>query len=134
MKILEIRDAYYQATGKVSELVRQFSLAGIAVIWIFRIGGEDAGGIRYTNELLLPLAFFVAALGVDLLQYVYYSVIWGLLNTHHWCKHKNNEKKVKVSEKVNWIGLFFFWIKVIFTLVAYTLLMVSIIHQLTKNA
>jgi hypothetical protein len=134
MKILEIRDAYYQASGKVSELVRQFSLAGIAVIWIFRIGGDDAGGVRYTSELLLPLGFFVAALGSDLLQYVYGSVIWGFLNTHHWRKHKSNDKDVKVSDKVNWPSLFFFWIKVVFALVAYGLLMRSIINQLTKNA
>jgi hypothetical protein len=106
MKIFEIRDAYYQSTGKVSELVRQFSLAGIAVIWIFRIGGDDAGGVLYTNELLLPLGFFVAALGSDLLQYVYGSVIWGFLNTHYWRKHKNNDEDVKVSNKVNWPSLF----------------------------
>ena len=132
MKIFEIRDAYYQASGKVSEIVRQLSLAGIAVIWVFRIGGENSGGVRYTSDSLWALGLLVAALGADLMQYVYNTLLWGWLNRRYWKKYKNNERDVDVSEWVNWATLLLFWIKVIFALVAYGLLVHSIIDQLKR--
>ena len=45
MKISKLREDYSKASAKVSELVRQLSFAGIAVIWILRTG-EHAGGIK----------------------------------------------------------------------------------------
>jgi len=130
MKISEIRSAYYESTGKVSELVRQLALAGIAVIWIFRVGGDSSGGIKYGHTLIWPLGFFVAALGCDLLQYLYYSATWGILNTVHWRKHKDNEKDIKVSGKWNWIGLIFFWLKVALAIIADILLVRYILRQI----
>jgi hypothetical protein len=130
MKISEIRDAYYDNTARVSDLVRQLTLAGIAVIWMFRVGGDDSGGIRYTQPLIWPLVLFVAALSCDLLQYVYYSVTWGVMNTKLWCKYKDNNKEVNVSPNWNLPGLTFFWLKVSLTIIAYVLLVRYILQQL----
>jgi hypothetical protein len=68
VKIAELRDTYYEATDKVSELVRQLSFAGIAVVWILRTG-DHTGGVTYSSELLRPLVLFVASLSC-----AYYSI------------------------------------------------------------
>jgi sugar/nucleoside kinase (ribokinase family) len=45
MKLSEVRDAYETLSGKASEIARQLSLAGIAVIWIFKSGTDQAPSI-----------------------------------------------------------------------------------------
>jgi hypothetical protein len=118
VKIAELRDTYYEATDKVSELVRQLSFAGIAVVWILRTG-EHAGGVKYSSELLRPLVFFVGTLSCDLLQYLYKSVVYGLLNRYYWRRHHDNKADVRVSPKWNWLTLVLFWLKVALVIIAY---------------
>lgn len=129
MKISEIRDAYYEATGKVSDIVRQLGLAGVAIIWIFR-SGTDSGGIPYSHTLKVPLGYFVISLACDLLQYAYQSLIWGLLNWYYFRKHKKNAVEVEISGKWNVPALMLFWPKTILTVVAYIYLLEFIYHQL----
>jgi hypothetical protein len=128
MKISEIRDAYYDATGKVSDIVRQLGLAGIGVIWIFR-SGTDNGGIKYSHSLIWPLGLFVLILASDLLQYAYKSLLWGMLNWFLWRKHHDNEKDVMVSGKWNVPSLVLFWLKTTLTMIAYLLLFRFICRQ-----
>jgi hypothetical protein len=101
MKISKLREDYSKTSAKLSELVRQLSFAGIAVIWILRTG-EHAGGIKYSNHLLLPLASFVASLAFDLLQYVYKTIVTASLNWCAWRKYRDEEKDVPYSGKWNW--------------------------------
>jgi hypothetical protein len=79
VKIEKIKDEYYAASGTVSDLVRQFSFAGIAIIWVFKIGKEESGGISYSSEMSGTLIMFVAALACDLLQYIYKTTAVRLL-------------------------------------------------------
>jgi hypothetical protein len=129
MKIFEIRDSYYEATGKVSDIVRQLGLAGIAIIWIFR-SGTDTGGIPYSHTLKVPLGLFVVSLVFDLLQYAYKSLIWGILNWHYFRKHGENGVEVEISGKWNMPALMLFWSKTIIAVVAYIYLFGFIYHQL----
>ena len=129
VKIAELRDAYYEATDKVSELVRLLSLAGIAVVWILRTG-DHAGGVNYSTELLRPLVLFVGSLSCDLLQYLYKSAVWGVLNRYYWCKRRDNEADVRVSPKWNWLALLFFWLKALLVIIAYVYLLIFMWWQL----
>ncbi len=129
MKIHEIRDAYYEASGKVSEITRQLAFAGIAVIWVLKVGRES-GGVPFSVELVMPLYCFVSVLGMDLLQYLYKSIVWGGLNSYHWKKHKDNKKEIKISEKVNWPTNIFFWGKVAVIVYGYIKLLVFIHSKL----
>ncbi|SRR5260370_6371669 len=129
MKVGELRDAYEEATDKVSELVRQLSLAGIAVVWVLRTG-EHSGGIKYSDELLRPLILFVASLSCDLLQYMYKSVVWDYLNQHYWNIHHDNEVDVRVSKRWNWVPKILFWSKALLVIVAYACLLNFIYSQL----
>src|SRR5690242_14945835 len=98
MKISEVRGHYQDASRKVSELVQQLNFAGIAVIWLLRVGTNNAG-VKYSDLLLLPLALFVLSLTCHLLQYAYQSLVWGFLNTYYWRKHRKDESEVSVSGK-----------------------------------
>lgn len=128
MKISEIRGAYYEATGKVSDIVRQLGLAGIGVIWILR-SGTGNGVIKFPPSLICPLGLFVLILASDLLQYTYKSLLWGMLNWFLWRKHHDDEKDVVVSGKWNLPALVLFWLKTALTLIAYVLLFRFIYRQ-----
>jgi hypothetical protein len=74
MKLSEARDAYETLSGKASEIARQLSLAGIAVIWVFKSGTDQAPSI---DQHLLRAALFIAlALSFDFLQYLVGTTIW----------------------------------------------------------
>ncbi len=119
MKISKIEASYKKASRTVSENVRQLALAGIAVIWIFKVGDKDSGGVPFSPSLLWPLGFFVGGLAADLLQYLYFTAVWGIMNTVEWNRHQTDED-VPVSGKWNWIGIFFFWTKAILLVSGYT--------------
>lgn len=86
MKVQDALDCYYESSGKVSELTRQLALAGIAVVWIFRVGTDHAP--KFPKELLYALLFFVLTLAVDLLQYLYKTLLWG---RYHYVKEKQQQ-------------------------------------------
>lgn len=119
MKIGDLKEEYYFATGTVSTVVRQMALAGIAIIWIFKVGKEQSGGIQFTAAMLVPLRLFILVLAADLLQYVFKSAVWGALHHHYWNKFKNADKTVEISGFWNWPTNTLFWLKTAFCIFAY---------------
>ena len=54
MKLSEIRDAYEEISGKLSDINRQLCFAGFAIIWIFNKTDNDISvPVSYTH-LTLP--------------------------------------------------------------------------------
>ncbi|PCH60763.1 MAG: hypothetical protein COC05_03405 [Gammaproteobacteria bacterium] len=129
MKIQGLLDASYEASGKASDLSRQLAFAGIAIIWLFRVGGQS-GGVQFSEELLVPLYCFVAGLTLDLGQYVYKAIVWSALNWYHWRKHKSNQADVDVSGYFNAPTHILFWGKVALIAYGYILLLGYIRLQL----
>jgi hypothetical protein len=87
----ERKDEYSETT---SELSRSLSFAGIAVVWVFRVGGDDAAKIPFTADLLLPLAGFALTLLLDFFQNAYGAVSW-------WVFYRYKESKgVKSDDQV----------------------------------
>ena len=126
MKLSYIRASFDTFSGKVSDLTRQLGLAGIAIIWIFKI--DNKTGLTLPKELYLPLVSFCAGLLIDLLQYLYGAVAWGLiLGTSK--KTKDNDE-IKVAEWINIPTWVFFVIKVLACLFAYVLLLLFVIHKI----
>ena len=74
-------DNYETYTGKASDVARQLAFAGLAVVWIFRIG---EGSKSVVPRAFLPAMFaFVLTLSLDLMQYVLGSIIWFFFCRHH---------------------------------------------------
>jgi hypothetical protein len=133
MKISKIRDAVEEFSGKTSDQARQLAIAGIAVIWILRVGHET-GNIKFSHSLLLPLGGFVVALGCDLFHYLYYTVVWSIINSILNCRYHNDNKEVSISGTVHLIPSILFYAKVILTVVAYILLLRYMASQFNSNA
>jgi len=88
MKLKDCRDSYYEFSGKASELGRNISLAGLALIWAFRV-------TRGEESMIPPIMrwagiFLILALFLDFLQYLFATIIWG---SYHRYKEKHNTKE-----------------------------------------
>lgn len=112
-----IRDTYYQLSGKLSDISRQLDFAGIALIWLFKV--EMGGKHAIPSALLLPAALLVAALSVDLLQYIYSCAAWGVYNRILEIRSIPFDKEFKAPPPINWPTLVCFWSKVLLTVAAY---------------
>ena len=116
-KLSEYKKDYYFFTGKLSDINRQISFAGIALIWIFRESNES--GVIINDKLILPAILIVLGLAFDLLQYIYQSIIWASFYTYQKRKGKSEDKKVKSPEYFNYPSWAFFILKIGFIILAY---------------
>jgi hypothetical protein len=76
MQLGDARSTYETLSGKASDIARQLSLAGIAIIWLFRVGSDKAPMID--RNLLRAALFIFLALFFDFLQYFVGTIIWFL--------------------------------------------------------
>jgi hypothetical protein len=121
MKLKEIREAYDYFSGKTSDIVRYLGLAGIGIIWIFRV--EDAGRLSLPRELIFPTVLLIMGLGLDLLQYIAGSLTWGIYGRLQEKKGIKKDEEFEAPKEINWPGLIFFWSKIIPILGAYYLIL-----------
>lgn len=71
MRLSQIREAYEELSGKLSDVNRQLAFAGIGIIWIFKITDDHSPIIP--NELLEPVIFF---------NYIFSIRLMSILNTN----------------------------------------------------
>lgn len=120
MKLSEIREAYEELSGKLSDINRQLCFAGFAVIWIFNKSEE---GISIPQELYKPTFFFVLSLLLDILQYTISTFIWYFyyLNKRKEDKDENTQE-VCEPEYLNILSWILFISKVALSLYGYFVL------------
>ena len=119
-KLLDFRETYYEFSGKASDAARNLALAGIAVVWIFRIGEGSAS--RLPQPLIWAVCLFALALALDLLHYSLAAVTWG---TFHWLKEKagaSEESKLTAPRWLNWIPILFWGFKIVSVIVGHAFL------------
>ncbi|MCJ7484248.1 MAG: hypothetical protein MUO31_14945 [Thermodesulfovibrionales bacterium] len=100
LKLSEWRkDHYYYFSGKASELARNHSFAGIAIIWIFK----TVNGVHFglPKKLFYPIIFFALSILIDLFQYVWGTIIWGYFTRK---EEKKIERKIKELKSKNVIS------------------------------
>ena len=129
MNLADYRAAYYELSGKASDVARQLAFAGIALIWIFHARG--GAPIAIPQPLVAPAALFICGLGFDLLQYLCGALIWGAFHRYQE-KRLGPESKKALSAPAwfNWPGLFFFWSKLFLVLGGYALLLAYVLSVL----
>lgn len=125
MKLSGIREQYYFYSGKTSDVSRQLSFAGIAIIWLFR--SIDNSSPVVPVKLIFPMLFFVVSLLSDILQYVTGTLIWGVC--HYFREIECQKLKLQgLTDKdpdlpawswFNRITLVFFTTKVVSVILAY---------------
>lgn len=121
MKLKDARELYYFYSGKTSDLVRQLGLAGIAVVWIFKV---DVQGIpKIPQALLPPLILIVLGLALDLLQYAVATSIWGIFQRRKELSGIADDADFLAPKQLNWPTIVFFVLKAASIIAAYVYLL-----------
>lgn len=94
MKLSDYKKEYQDYSRSVSERARVATFAGIAIIWLFK-EVDAAGNIHFDADLIWPLAAFVGAIVVDLLQYLLGTFIW-----YSFFKYQENKLSDKTEDKI----------------------------------
>lgn len=117
MKLSEIRTAYEDLSGKLSDISRQLCFAGFAVIWIYN---KSENNISVPQELYLPAFLLCLSLFLDIMQYVVSSLSWYIF---YLKKRKGNsnddDTSVKEPEKLNIVPWILFGLKIIALIIGY---------------
>ncbi len=121
MKLKDAREFYYFNSGKTSDLIRQLGLAGIAVIWLFK--SDVQGAPKIPEALSLPLMLIILGLGLDFLQYVVATSIWGIFQRRKEIQGATAETEFLAPKQFNWPGIALFVFKVVTIIAAYFLLL-----------
>jgi hypothetical protein len=124
MKREDARAAYYEFSGKLSDIARQLSFAGIALIWLFHV---DAGGKpQVEGRLWQGIVFIVVALSSDFLQYSYQTAAWGIFNRVQERRGHSPATEFHAPIWLNWPALAFFWVKILAVGLAYAWILRSL--------
>ena len=128
MKLEEYKKDSYEFSKTTSDLVRQFAFAGIAIIWIFKFEKPQDHLIPF--ELFKPLLFLILTLSFDLLQNLIPSIIWTIFYKYHESKGKQGDHELKANKWLSRPGWLFYYGKIIFLFIAYTLITKFILQKI----
>lgn len=117
MTLGDAKSAYEELSGKASDIVRQLSFGGIALIWLFRLGTEKQFTLDQT--MLRAALFIILALFFDFLQYLTSALIWFLYFRRKEKQDIPKTENFEAPEQLNWAGWTFFCLKAAMILVAY---------------
>lgn len=130
MKLSEYRKRSNEYTAKASEITRQLTLAGIAIIWLFR--NSDNQNHLLDPFLILPLLFLSIALLLDLLQYVVGGYTWISFFKEEEKKISNSisDPEIKAPDNKNKPIYFFYYAKIVCMLFSYAFIIGFLISKL----
>lgn len=118
MQLGDLRSAYEALSGKASDIVRQISLAGIGLIWLFREGTDKAPVVD--PDLLRAALFISIALFFDFLQYLIGTVIWFLFFRYQEKRGVAEKDDFLSPERLTWPTWTLFYLKSAMMLIAYS--------------
>jgi hypothetical protein len=124
MKLSEYKKVYENLSAKASDISRNLSFAGIAIVWIFR--QEVNGKINISTCLKFGLLFFVFSLLFDISQYLYGSILWKWF----YFKHENNLDNLEEDPEVfgkasyNYLTNFMYYSKILLLMVGYIFIII----------
>ncbi len=121
MKLKDCRKDFYEFSGKLSDNARKLAFAGIAIVWIFK--QEENGSYIIADGLKTAMLMFVVCLSLDLLHYIYQTIVWGSFHTYQENKLKNDEQAEFLAPRIfKNIANVIFWLKVIALVIGYSLM------------
>jgi hypothetical protein len=117
MKLEDTRAAYEALSAKASDIIRQLSLAGIAIIWLFKSGTSSSPLLDL--GLLRAALFIFLALFFDFLQYLSGTTIWYAYFRYREKRGTTEKDEFLAPEQLNWPTWSLFFVKSALMLVAY---------------
>jgi hypothetical protein len=120
MNVKEYQQCYYDMSGKASDIARTLSLAGLGVIWIFKL--DEPEGVRLAQVLVKAAMWIVAALAIDLLQYLYLATVWLVISYVFERKYGHQRQDLRHSPWWPRIGEMIFAAKIACLVIGYWLI------------
>lgn len=103
-----------RVSANVSNILRQFILGGIGIVWLFKVVGND-GHFQLDFQLLVALGAFVLAILSELLHYI----VEIMMNAVYLTDIRKDKVMPTYLSSISWI----FWIvKIVLVLFAYVLI------------
>ena len=132
MKLEDARGAYQDLSAKASDIVRQISLAGVGLIWIFKSG---SGTSLLLDPPLLKAAFFIfLSLLFDFLQYLLGTAIWFAYFRHKERQGTKEGAEFLAPPQLNWPTWALFYLKSAMMLIAYGCYIIPFLASLFRTA
>jgi hypothetical protein len=121
LKLQDAQSAYEDRSATASQIVRQISLAGIALVWIFRVAPNSSSPIQVVLDSGLRRGAFFIFLGLflDLLQYLVGTIIWFAVFRYQEKRGLEEDDEFYPRAELNWPTWLLFWAKVASVMVAY---------------
>lgn len=124
MKLREIREAYEDLSRTCSNTIRNLSISGIAISWLFMFKECVSNTSCFLKTALI---LFVLTLFFDLLQNFYLSIVWYIFYKEEKEKEPVNEDiEVQEQESNNTLGWLLYGLKLISLITGYILIGCSI--------
>lgn len=128
----DYRNDYYVLSARASENARQFAFAGIALIWILKVG---SGGVESVPQALyFPALLFALTLAFDFFHYVSATAIWGVYTRRQEKAGRSEITDFKTPRSLNWPALAFFVAKQITLGLGYISLGLYLCHKLNPGS
>lgn len=132
VKLSKAQQSYSDASGTASTIARQIAFAGVGVVWVFNLPATHAA-IVIPQQLKVVVLLLVACLALDLLQYMFASLIWSVFARILELRHAHQaggDPEMEASPYLNWPSLGCFWGKLVVLFVAYIYLAMFIASRL----
>jgi hypothetical protein len=134
MKLKDADDAHKDFTKLASDLARQLALAGLAIVWIFKVDGPD-GAIRIPTSLLIAGLFLSLCLLADYVQYAYAGTAWGIYHRRKELELQHDQTKdFKAPESLNYVTNGAWYTKMVAVFLAYGVILFFFIGALVQRA
>lgn len=117
VRLDDVKNAYETLSGIASQIVRQLSLAGIGLIWLFNVGTGAKPALPH--PLLQGALFIFLALFFDLLQYLVGTFTWFVYFRSKERAGTPDDAEFLAPAWINWPTWFLFSVKAACMLVAY---------------
>lgn len=127
MKLEEIRKGYEETSGTFSSSVRNLSISGIAIAWLFMTKESVSDK---SMLLLIALGLFVLTLFIDLIQNFSLSIIWYLFYREKRKRGIKEDKEVNEPEDNNSLAWILYVLKFVTLLIGYITIIIYVIRIL----
>lgn len=124
MKRSDVTEAYYYNSQTASTISRGLLLSGVGLVWLFRV--TDNSENHVPGPFWPALAVFILGLAIDLTQYTWATIRWGLEDHRLHKAGKKANDEVSVDLDIPAPQKFCFYAKLIATVVGYVLFGIAI--------
>lgn len=124
MKLSNYKETYEGFSGKLSDINRSLVFMGFGVVWILIGGLENFKHGVIPDALIRVMVGFVLTLILDLVHYIYQTIVWHCYFEYLEKRFGKHCKKELCGPKwFNYISWTLFWLKILVMFISYSLLL-----------